>query len=166
MGTGKEAPAVDPLIAEAERVQGELDGTAAASTTSPATASPAAPVLTLDRELAMVAETVGAVLASFFPSVKAVLTEKKCEEIGAAVAPVLVKYGLDRYVAGFAWKAEVEALMCVAPVVLAVKAAILHDLALMRAHQEKRDKAPPPAAGEGAPPPAAAPPAAMLQPVT
>lgn len=132
--TVKEVP--DPLLARAISVQSTLDGAAGtaapggASSSAPADAPPALP---LEKELAAVAETVGAVLAQFFPSLKPVLTPEKCAAIGDAVAPVLVKYGLEKYIAGLAWRTELKALMVVGPIVLAVKAAIAQDLAAMRA---------------------------------
>lgn len=153
-------PAAGALLAEAERVQHAIDGTepAAADPDPGSQAAPAA--LPLDREIAGLAATIGAVLAQFFPSVKPVLTEEKCAEIGAAVAPVLVKYGIERYFAGFAWRTELQALLTVGPVVIAVRAAIVHDLAAMRAAQS-----PAGLAGAAEISPAPSPAAPMLRPV-
>ncbi len=153
-------PALSALLAEAENVQRDIDGAPpAGAEQAPAQAAPAA--LPLDRELAGLAATIGAVLASFFPSVAQVLTEEKCAEIGAAVAPVLVKYGLDRYVAGFAWRTELQAALTVGPVVMAVRAAIMQDLAARRAAVTPIGVTHP----SDASPPASTAPIGMLQPV-
>lgn len=143
-----DAAADDALLAQAERVQASIDGAPPPGAAAPAEASPK---LTLAQEIAAVAETVGAVLASFFPSVREAMPAAKCVEIGAAVAPVLQKYGLEKYVAGMAWKVEVQAVVAVAPVVLAVRAAILADLETMRRKAGEARAEPAPGAPPAAP---------------
>lgn len=127
-------------------------------------AAPAAPELALEVELAGVAAMIGATLGQFFPSVKPILTEQKCGELGAVLAPVAVKYDLVRYIRGFAWRVELQAAMVVAPVLVAVRQAITADLAAMRAPPAAPSS---PALGEGAAVASSAPaaPVEMLKPV-
>ena len=42
------------------------------------------------------------------------------------------KYGIDRYLVGFQWRVELQALFVVVPVALAIRGAIAHDLAQYR----------------------------------
>lgn len=99
---------------------------------APAAGTPAE--VPLDKELAGCVVLIGTVYGALgFPSVAKVLDEERAAAIGAKVAPVLVKYGLDKYFRGFAWRVELEAAMVVAPTVLAVRAAIRADQAAAKA---------------------------------
>lgn len=86
----------------------------------------------LNQEVAGIFAAVGAGLGAFFPSVKGVLDESKCDELGQVIAPVLEKYGLAQYFAGFAWRVELQAAFVVIPTVIAIKEAIQTDVAAMR----------------------------------
>lgn len=116
------------IVAEAAALDAKIAGQVPGSPGEPGAAPGAPAPLALDRELAGMAAMIGQVLGQFFPTVPKVLDDAKAEAIGGALAPVFVKYGLDRYVAGMAWRAELNALLVVVPTVLAVKAAIEHDI--------------------------------------
>lgn len=119
-----------PLLAEADRVDLELAPPAAAPDPGPAPAPEleAAPPPTLEHELAGMVAMIGTALAQFFPSTKGIIDEAKAAEVGGALAPVVVKYGLERHFLGFAWRVELHAAIVVAPVVIAMRDAIRHDL--------------------------------------
>jgi hypothetical protein len=125
------------------------DEPAAPAAPGEAPSSPAAPApISLDQELAGMFEMVGAGVGQFFPSVKAVLDESRARELGSALAPVIQKYGLERYFAGFAWRVELHAALVVIPTIVAVREAIRHDLAeLKRAAKAS-------SGGQAEPPPA------------
>jgi hypothetical protein len=99
----------------------------------PAASSPPIPAAPLSQELAGVFALVGFGLGKFLPSVAAVLDEKTCGELGEGVAPLLEKYGLDRYVRGGAFMVEIKAAIVLVPVAIALRAAIQHDLAQLAA---------------------------------
>lgn len=102
------------------------------------------PAIALERELAGMFAMIGAGAGQFLPSVKVVLDEPCCKALGDALAPVARKYGIDRYLAGFQWRIELQAIFVVAPVALALRGAIAHDLA-----QYRKAMAPGPGAGLG-----------------
>ena len=138
-----------------------------------AIAAAAAPKLSLEQEFAGLVAMIGAGLGHWLPSVKNVLNETACAEVGKVLAPVAHKYGLARYVEGFAWRVELQALTVVVPIGLAVAEAVRQDLAELRRKAEGGGGRAPATAvlGEALPPvpparssQASAPPG-MLQPI-
>lgn len=127
-GEGLQNPELDAKAAAIDS-----DGAAAApGAAAPAQgAAPAAP-LPLSRELAGLCAMIGTAAGQFLPSVGAVLNPAKCDELGAVLAPVVQKYGLERYFVGFTFREELQALFVVVPVVLAIRAGAAHDLAQYR----------------------------------
>jgi hypothetical protein len=101
--------------------------------------APAAPPLPLERELAGMFAMMGAGAGHFLPSVKTALNDEACKQLGDVLAPVARKYGLEQYLAGFAWRVELQAVMVVVPIALAVKAAVHHDLAELARRQAEAE---------------------------
>lgn len=108
----------------------------------------------LEREIEGTFMLVAGAIGKFLPSVKVVLDQESCEELGKVLAPIARKYGLERHVAGFRWREEIQALIVVVPIAIGVKAAIAHDLAQYRA-QAKASAGAQPGADLGGQDPAA-----------
>lgn len=137
----KPAAALDAELLEQAR---ELDGakpepgaesqTKPGSQTGPETGAPgAAPgPEPLEKELAGMFAMIGAGVGKFLPSVGALLDEKQCGELGQVLAPVATKYGIDKYLAGLQWRAELRALFVVVPLAIAIRQAALHDIAELK----------------------------------
>ena len=125
---GPEIPA--ELLASAEGVDAELAG-AAAAPGSPS--SPPPPAIPLEVEIAGIFELAGVGAGQFLPTVGATLDAAACKKLGDALAPVVRKYGLERYLTGFAWRVELQALLVCVPIVAAVIAAARADIAIARA---------------------------------
>lgn len=75
---------------------------------------------------------IGAGVGKFLPSVGALLDEKQCDELGQVLAPVATKYGIDKYLAGLQWRAELRALFVVVPLAIAIREAVRHDIAELK----------------------------------
>jgi hypothetical protein len=130
--------------------------------------APAEPALPLERELAGMFAMMGAGAGHFLPSVKTALNDEACKQLGDVLAPVARKYGLEQYLAGFAWRVELQAVMVVVPIALAVKAGAQHDLAELARRQAAAEGGHQVLGGHQVAPAAIAPPAApvgMLQPI-
>ena len=157
------------LLALARTVDGELTQPAAGSAEAAeqAIAAAAAPKLSLEQELTGLVAMIGAGLGHWLPSVKGVLNEGACAEVGKVLAPVAHKYGLARYVEGFAWRVELQALTVVVPIGMALAEAVRQDLAELRRKREgEKGSSPAAALGEASPAPAAsAAQPGMLQPI-
>jgi len=97
----------------------------------------------LEQELAGMFAMAGAGLGVWLPRTGAVLTKEDAEgksgadRLGEALAPVARKYGLDRYLAGFAWRVELNALMVAGPIAAAIVQAARLDIAELR--QKERE---------------------------
>jgi len=147
------------LLALAKQVDQELEREAApgsAEAQAQASAIAAAPKLSLEQEFAGLVAMIGAGLGKWLPSVKNVLNEQACAEVGQVLAPVAHKYGLARYVENFAWRVELQALIVVVPIGFAVADAVRQDLAALKQKREAQGAgAPAGALGEGSPAPAA-----------
>lgn len=158
-----EASVADPqLVALARSIDAELAGDAEGS----GGAGIGAAAVPLERELAGMFAMLAAGAGQFLPSVKTVLDDGTCRSLGDVLAPLARKYGLDRYLAGFQWRLELQALFVVVPVGLALRDAIARDLARAKAAAAAGGglgaESPPAAASSGAPSPEKPP---MLRPV-
>lgn len=121
----------DPeLLAFGRSIDSQVEGEEGGQDPRPAAGQAPVP---LERELAGMFAAISAAAGQFLPSVEATLDEKRCEKLGEVIAPVMRKYGLAGYLEGFAWRVELQALMVVVPIGIAVKQAIEHDLAQYRA---------------------------------
>jgi hypothetical protein len=159
-----EASGPDPQLLALER---EVAADLAGEGTTQLSGVPGAPAVPLERELAGMFAMLGAGAGQFLPSVRAVLDEPTCKSLGDVLAPLARKYGLDRYLAGFQWRLELQALFVVVPVALALKEAIARDLAKATAAAGAGGlgaEAAGPSASSSAPAPTEKPP--LLRPVT
>lgn len=124
----------DPdLIGFARSIDSQVEAEEGGQDPRQAAAGAAPAPVPLERELAGMFAAIAAAAGQFLPSVEATLDEKRCEKLGEVLAPVMRKYGLAGYLEGFAWRVELQALMVVVPIGIAVKQAIDHDLAQYRA---------------------------------
>lgn len=156
--TSTAAPAAEipaDLLAIARRVDGEINapiaGTPEAEALERAQKLEAdVQAIPLEQELAGMFAMAGAGLGVWLPRTGAVLTKEDPEtkksgadRLGEALAPVARKYGLDRYLAGFAWRVELNALMVAGPIAAAIVQAARLDIAELRARElEARGQAP------------------------
>lgn len=167
---------LDDLIARADSLGNDdqtspgkepdkMPGPDAASTT---TDDDARELIPLEGRICMQAATLAALIGKVFPSVRKVLTDEACEEIGNELAPLARKWKWDGPIQSFKYEAEVRALSIVAPLGFAVVQAIREDWAVMNAGPVPGDDTRPDAASTGmASAPAAgqgARPAGMIQP--
>jgi hypothetical protein len=132
-----------PLAGDDKRFLESLEGAdqdLAGAAAAPGQAPAAEPALPLERELAGMFAMMGAGAGHFLPSVKAALNDEACKQLGDVLAPVARKYGLEKYLAGFAWRVELQAVMVVVPIGLAVKAAVQHDLAELARRQAEAER--------------------------
>jgi hypothetical protein len=95
----------------------------------------APPAISLERELAGMFAMMAAAAGQFLPAIRRVLNDEACKQLGDALAPVARKYDLAKYLEGFAWRVELQAIMVTVPIAFAVVAAAKHDLAAIRAAQ-------------------------------
>lgn len=123
------------------------------------------PSIPLEREIAGMFAMIGAGAGQFLPSVKLVLDEAACKQLGDVLAPLARKYGLDRHLAGFKWRLEVQALFVVVPLALAVKGAVEHDLAQIRAAAAAAERGADPLGAGASSPAQASDKAPMLEPL-
>lgn len=149
----KEAAELDAALAGAAAPSEEAGNAAA-----PPEERPLEIANPLSTEIGGLFAALGAGLGQFFPSIKIVLTDEKCGELGGALAPVLEKWGLAKHFAGFAWRVELQAVMVVIPTAIALRAAVMHDLGRMK-KAAADEPAAPPAPESSAPPAPPAPPA-------
>ncbi len=156
--TSTAAPAAEipaDLLAIARRVDGEINapiaGTPEAEALERAQKLEAdVQAIPLEQELAGMFAMAGAGLGVWLPRTGAVLTKEDPEtkksgadRLGEALAPVARKYGLDRYLADFACRVELNALMVAGPIAAAIVQAARLDIAELRARElEARGQAP------------------------
>ena len=137
------ATAVPPdLLAIAQSIDAEINqpvaGTPEALELERKSASAAIP---LEREIAgmfaMAAGAAGQWLPSVGQAMNAPDKEGKCaaDRLGDALAPLARKYGFDRYLEGFAWRVELEALVVTVPIAIAIVQAAKLDLATLEARK-------------------------------
>lgn len=134
---------------------GALDGEAAATTPQAmAQAQEDAVAISLadsnGRMVAGVLEMAAPMVEPLYPSVAAVYTPEVCAQVGAALGPVMAKYGIDLGAWGGRFKEELTALFVCLPIVGATVKAIKADIAAkapekvsLEADQTMSDKAAP-----------------------
>jgi hypothetical protein len=93
---------------------------------------PGAPALPLDQSITLLVCDVRDVLGEFFPTVKLVLHEGKCQQLGVKLAPVARKYKWEAFFDGFAWREELQAVMAGVPTAFNVYRAVQHDIAELK----------------------------------
>lgn len=122
------------LVREADQLGAEADQAAAAGEPGQADQA-AAPALTnaqcLTMGLQIVRETLCTVAKVTSP--KRTMDDQACQAVGEAVAPVLDKYGINLGNMAGDFMAELRALAVTVPIVLAVRSALLDELAAKRA---------------------------------
>lgn len=121
----------------------------------------AAELVPLEGRICMQAATFAALVGKVFPSVRKVLTDEACEEIGTELAPLARKWKWDGPLQAFKYDAEVRALMTVAPLGFAIYQAIKEDLAVMNAEPVSGDDT---RTASDAPPRPTTKPSGMIQP--
>jgi len=148
----------EDLLALASKVDGEVNAPPPGSAEAQELErqAQAQPKLPLERELAGMFAMIGTGVGQFLPRAGAVLTtngpdgKSAADRLGDVLAPVARKYGLDRYLEGFAWRLELQALMVAGPVAFAIVQAAKLDIAELKQRQAEADgRAPQPGVTQG-----------------
>lgn len=93
----------------------------------------------LERNIAGTFAMFGAGVGRFLPSVKLILDESACAELGRELAPVARKYDVASWFGEFKWKEEFRAAMILVPTIIALRQAVEHDLAAARARAGQQE---------------------------
>lgn len=119
------------LVREADQLGAEADQAAAAGEPGQADAPALTNAQCLTMGLQIVRETLCTVAKVNSP--KRTMDDASCQAVGEAVAPVLDKYGINLGNMAGDFMAELRALAVTVPIVLAVRSALLDELAAKRA---------------------------------
>lgn len=151
----EEADELAGLIREADELQADADQASTAPGAAPG--QPAPPGMTNAQCLTMALQIVRETLCSVVKvqSPRTTLDDAACSAVGEAVAPVLDKHGINLGNMAGDYMAELRALAVTVPIALAVRTALLEELAARRAKPIKPEPAAPaaPAADDGEPAP-------------
>lgn len=118
-------------------------------------------LIPLEGRICLQVATAAALIGKVFPSVRKVLNDEACEEVGNELAPLARKWNMDGPIKAFKYEAEVRALLVVAPLGFALYQAIREDWAVMNAEPVPGDDT---KTGQPAPPPPPSKPSGMIQP--
>lgn len=161
---------LDDLVKRADALGGAADETNEPNGEKPPGADPGggghdddAELIPLEGRLCMQAAMFAAMVGKFFPSVKKVMSDEVCEEIGNELAPLARKWNMDGAVSAFKYEAEARAFITVAPLGFAIYQAIREDLRVMNAEPVPGDDTRPAAPSPGASK-AGAKPSGLIQP--
>lgn len=69
------------------------------------------------------------ILGKLYPSIEDIYTEPTCDQVAAALGPVLTKYGVDLGDLGGKWGEEIAAIMVCGPIAFATYKGIMADIA-------------------------------------
>lgn len=121
---------LDGLEMAANAIDGEVAAEAPGAVAAAQEEAQAASLAdTNGRAVAAILEMASPMIAPLYPSVAAVYTQETCAQVGAALGPVMAKYGIDLGEWGGRYKEEITALFVCVPVALATLKAIKADVA-------------------------------------
>lgn len=103
-------------------------------------AAEAAPVVTLDKEIAGALMMISAMVAPFLPTVAKVYSKEACEAVGAAVAPVCEKHGWLSGGVGGEYGEELMCLVVIGPMAFATYHAASGDIAALKEKNRAEDE--------------------------
>lgn len=131
------------LLAEASKVDQEFGTASKGSPIEPGAApgdAPPAP-LTTEQELRALLFIVTKMLSPMLPSLGVIYTKANIAEIAAATAPVIDKYGLEKYIKLAAWEKEIMCASVLLPLAVATFQGVKHDIASLKKSKADHEQA-------------------------